>query len=171
MPRGYSVEPVRARRRPIGASRGGLTRRLIVASAVLALLISGAFVVLLLAIGDLREDQQRTDRSQQLLIAANGLERLLLDLETGARGFILSGQDRFLGPWNTARAELAGRAATAQRLAASDPETAQRTARVVRDLRSYVTDYSIPLVDAARRRDPSARSDASAIEGRQRVDA
>jgi signal transduction histidine kinase len=171
MPRGYSVEPVRTRGRPIGASRGGLTRRLIVASAVLALLIGGAFLVLLFAIGDVREDQRRTDHSQQLLIAANGLERLLLDLETGARGFILTGQDRFLGPWNTARAELPGRAAAAQRLAASEPETAQRTARIVRDMRAYVADYSMPLVDAALRGDPSARSDASATEGRRRVDA
>ena len=85
-------------------SRGGLTQRLLAASAALAVVVAGGFAVMLLAIDDLRDDERRARRSQALTVAANQLERLLLDLETGARGYVLTGQEQFLAPWRAARA-------------------------------------------------------------------
>jgi CHASE3 domain sensor protein len=41
-----------------------------------------------------------------VLVEANHLERLVIDLETGQRGFILTGEERFLQPWRDARAAL-----------------------------------------------------------------
>jgi hypothetical protein len=81
----------------------GLTRRSLVASALLALIVGGTFAVVLLAISDLRQFQQQTIHAQNVLTASNELERLLLDLETGQRGFILTGEERFLQPWLVAR--------------------------------------------------------------------
>ena len=83
--------------------KGGLTRRLVAASALLALILGAAVAVLLLAIGDLRESERRASQSQEVLTASNQLERLLLDLETGQRGFVLTGEERFLQPWQAAR--------------------------------------------------------------------
>jgi signal transduction histidine kinase/HAMP domain-containing protein len=150
---------------------GGLTRRLIAASGLLALIVGGAFVVLLLAIGDLRDAGRRTDHSQEVLIAANELERLLLDLETGERGFILTHQERFLEPWTAARARFPRRAAALLTLVADDPVAQRRAARIAQDERAYIDEYSVPLVRAARRRDPSVRSVSTADPGKRRVDA
>jgi signal transduction histidine kinase/CHASE3 domain sensor protein len=174
-------------RRRIGASRGGdsiadearpqtrapsgLTRRLIAASGLLALIVGGAFVVLLLTIGDLRDAGRRTDHSQQVLIAANELERLLLDLETGERGFILTHEERFLEPWNGARARFPRRAAALLRLVSDDPVAQRRAAQIAQDERAYIDEYSVPLVRAARRGDPSVRRVSAADPGRRRVDA
>lgn len=58
--------------------RGGLTRRMVIASALLALLTSAAFAVLLLAIRDERSSAQLARRSQEVLAAANRVERLLV---------------------------------------------------------------------------------------------
>ncbi|MEN3280024.1 MAG: hypothetical protein V7607_1164, partial [Solirubrobacteraceae bacterium] len=146
-------------------------RRLIPASALLALIVGGAFVVLLLAIADLRDAARRTDRAQNVVIAANELERLLLDLETGQRGFILTRQERFLDPWDAARTQFPRRAATLLQLVAGDPSAERRAARIAQDERAYITQYSVPLVDAARRNDPSARSVSIAAAGKGRVDA
>jgi signal transduction histidine kinase len=144
---------------------------LIAASGLLALIVGGAFGVLLLAIDDLRGVERRTGHSQETLIAANELERLLLDLETGERGFILTREVRFLEPWNAARAELPGRSATLLRLVAGNVATERRAARIAQDVRAYVTDYSVPLVDAARRGEPSVRSVSAVAAGKLRVDA
>jgi signal transduction histidine kinase len=141
------------------------------ASALLALIIGGAFAILLLAIGDLRGAERRTGHAQDVLVAANQLERLLLDLETGQRGFVLTREDRFLEPWRAARAAFPRRAATLVALVAGEPTAENEAREIARRERSYIRDYSVPLVNAARRGDPLARSVAATEEGRRRVDA
>ena len=156
---------------PGARTPGGLTRRLIAASGLLALIVGGAFVALLLAINDLSDAGRRADHSEQVLVAANELERLLLDLETGERGFVLTRQARFLDPWSTARARFPQRAATLLRLVDGDPVAERRAAKITQDEREYIRGYSVPLVNAARRGDSSARAVSLAAAGKDRVDA
>jgi signal transduction histidine kinase len=143
---------------------------MLAASALLALIIGAAFTVLLIAISDLRQSEKRTRQSQNVLVATNQLELLLLDLETGQRGFILTRQARFLAPWQAARIEFPKLARALQKLDSGDPEQGLEQ-RIAARGNAYILDYSVPLVRAARRGDPSARSVAEAVEGRQRVDA
>jgi CHASE3 domain sensor protein len=82
---------------------GGLTRRMVIASGLLALVVGAAFAMLLISVIELRAQERRTARSQQVLITANELERLVVDLETGVRGYAITGQERFLAPWRTPR--------------------------------------------------------------------
>ena len=82
------------------------------ASVALAVLVAGAFAVLLLAIRDVRASERQTRRAQDVVVSVNALERLLLDLESGQRGYVLTGERRFLQPWNAARRAFPGRAAT-----------------------------------------------------------
>jgi CHASE3 domain sensor protein len=87
---------------------GGLTRRMVVASGLLALVIGTAFAVLLVSVADLRAQERLTARSQQVLVSANQLERLVVDLETGVRGYVITGKGQFLQPWLAARAAFPG---------------------------------------------------------------
>jgi signal transduction histidine kinase len=151
--------------------KGGLTRRMVAASALLALIIGAAFAVLLLAIGDLRESERRASHSQEVLTASNQLERLLLDLETGQRGFVLTGEERFLQPWQAARASFPGRARALLELVEGEPVEQRSARRIAEGEASYIRDYSVPLVNAVRRGEVSARSVAAAEEGKRRVDA
>jgi signal transduction histidine kinase len=151
--------------------RGGLTRRTIVASGLLALIVGAAFVVLLLSIIDLHDAGQRAGRSEEVLVLANGLERQIVDVQTGERGFVISGRDSFLEPWKAAQAAFPGQAAALGQLVADSPPQLALAQRISRDGMSYIRDYSIPLVDMARR-DPAAARTATAIaEGKQRLDA
>jgi CHASE3 domain sensor protein len=97
---------------------GGLTRRMAIASGVLALVVGAAFGVLLASVDDLRTQQRLTTRSQEVLVAANQLELLVVDLETGVRGFVITAQERFLQPWQTAQAALPGVSGHLEQLAA-----------------------------------------------------
>ena len=149
----------------------GLTRRIVAASGLLALIVAGAFAVVLIAIADLRRFQHRTVHAQQVLTTSNELERLLLDLETGQRGFILTGDGRFLQPWAVARQRFPSRARALLQMVAPDASELRRARRIARDELSYIRDYSVPLVNAARRGETSARSVSEVAEGKRRVDA
>jgi signal transduction histidine kinase len=144
---------------------------MVASSALLALVVVAAFTVLLVAIDDLRGAERSTGHAQDVLIATNSLERLVLDLETGQRGFVLTRQERFLEPWNAARGAFPRRVTTLLTLVAGEA-TAERAAReIARRERAYIHDYSVPLVSAARRGDPWARSVAATAAGKRRVDA
>ena len=151
--------------------RGGLTGRMLIASGLLALLIGAAFAVLLSSVADLRALERRARRSEEVLSVANLLERQVVDLETSQRGFIITGEDRFLDPWRRAQLAFPGEAATLERLVGSDPEQQARARRIVEAARSYVRDYSIPLVATARRDRAAAQTEAATDEGARRMDA
>jgi CHASE3 domain sensor protein len=149
---------------------GGLTRRMAVASGLLALVVSAAFVVLLISVEDLRTSERLALHSQEVLTAANQLERLVVDVETGQRGFVITGKERFLAPWRDARMALPEASQRLEQLTAGDRQHEQAE-RMGRAAAAYVQDYSVPLVNAARRDPDSVRTEAATDEGRQKTDA
>lgn len=153
------------------AVRGGLTRRMLVASGLLALIIASAFAVLLSSVADLRSSERRAQQSEQVLVVANRLERLVVDLESGPRGFVLTGQQRFLEPWRDAQAAFPEQARNLQQLVADNPEQHARAQRITQRITSYLLDYSIPLVTTAEQDPAAARSEATTEEGRRRINA
>jgi signal transduction histidine kinase len=143
---------------------------MLVASGLLALIVGAAFAVLLSSVADLRRAEDRATRSQDVLVTANRLERLVVDLETGQRGFVITGQERYLQPWRAARAAFLGQAAALSRLVADNPDQQRRVQAIARAYTSYVRDYSDPLIDTARQHPAAARTLAATDEGRQRMD-
>ena len=151
--------------------RGGLTRRMVVASGLLTLVVGTAFAVLLTSVADLRGSQRRARQSEEVLVVANRLERLVVDLETGQRGFVITGQEAFLQPWRAAQAAFPEQAATLEQLVANSPDQHARAQRIAQAGTSYIRDYSVPLVETARRDLAAARTVAATEEGKRRVDA
>jgi signal transduction histidine kinase len=148
---------------------GGLTRRMVVASGLLALVVSAAFAVLLVSVEDLRTSERLALHSEEVLAAANQLERLVNDVETAQRGFVTTGQARFLAPWRDARRALPGASQRLEQLTAGDQQHGQALV-IGRVVAAYVRDYSVPLVAAARRDPGPARTAAATDQGRQRID-
>jgi signal transduction histidine kinase len=144
---------------------------MLIASGLLALVIGAAFAVLLSSVTDLRASERRARQSEEVLVVANRLERLVIDLETGQRGFVVTRQERFLQPWQDARTAFPEAAGALERLVAGNAEQQARARRITRATGSYLRDYSIPLVATARRDAAAARTVAATEEGRQRMDA
>ena len=149
--------------------RRGLTLRTILASGLLALVVGISFTILLIAIVDQRRARTQAFHSRAQLASADAALKHLIDLETGQRGFVLTRKERFLEPWRAARAALPSEVAALARNA-DGPAQAARGRAIVQATASYVRNYSVPLVNAARRGDPSARSVASTERGRNLVD-
>ncbi len=148
---------------------GGLTRRMVIAGGLLALLVGACFAVLYFAIATTRDSQQQARPARVELAAADQLEKLVVDLETGVRGFVITREERFLEPWKTARSAFPATASALIRLA-DEPGQAARARQIARAIRSYIREYSIPVVSAVRRDQASARSIAVTAEGKRRVD-
>ena len=156
--------------RNMGQLFAQLSFRLLAASAVLAVIIAASFGLLIVAIEDLRNSGRLADRSRAELTAAEGVGALVIDLESGSRGFVITGQERFLEPWKAARRAYPDQARTLERLI-DNPEQARRARLFLREGSAYIRDYSIPLVRAVRLNPPYARSVAATAEGKRRVDA
>jgi signal transduction histidine kinase len=162
--------PATVESRPRRGVGGGFAARMTVASVLLALIVGAAFAVMLFAISDLRTSTRLVNHSRGTNAAADRLEELVIDLETGVRGFVIARQERFLDPWRSARAAFPAKARTLERLA-EGPEQKRRVRSIARQTSSYVADYGVPLVSAVRRNSPTARSVATTEEGRLRIDA
>ena len=144
---------------------------MILATVALACVVGAVFAILLLTIEDARNAERSALHSQDVLTAANMLELRVLDLETGQRGFILTRQAEFLVPWQQAIAALPREGRALLELVAGDPPQEARARKILAAARSYINDYSVPLVNAAGRNDPSARTIAATAEGDARVNA
>ncbi|MFG3297052.1 SpoIIE family protein phosphatase [Streptomyces sp. NPDC048179] len=148
----------------------GLVPLAAVAGGLLALLIGLAFMMLLWSIIGLGESTAADRHAQAALAQARTVEGLVVDLETGQRGFVITGEKQFLEPWQTARTTFSGQA---ERLVRLSTTPGQRTlAQHIRQAgESLIHDYSIPLVAAASRGEPRARGVEATLEGKRRVDA
>ncbi|MEV6266786.1 CHASE3 domain-containing protein [Kribbella sp. NPDC051936] len=150
---------------------GGVSRRVIVASALLVLLVGAGFAVLLASVQDLRDSERQARQAAAVLAAANQVERSVVDLETGRQAFAITGEEQFLAPWQTARSQLPDRLAALERVVADEPAQRASAEEISRSATSYLRDYSEPLVAAIRGRPGSAPSQAATTDGQRRVDA
>jgi signal transduction histidine kinase len=147
-----------------------LAGRMLLASAALACLVAAVFATLVVAVSGLRDATRREAQSKDLVAATLELEKLVVDLETGLNGFALTGNERFLQPWERARVELPGQLTVFERLAEGG-ERGRRARELASLIRSYVRDYSVPLVTIARESPAVARAGVARLEGKRRTDA
>ncbi|MDQ1488389.1 MAG: hypothetical protein QOJ23_903 [Actinomycetota bacterium] len=150
--------------------KGGLTRRTVIASSLLVIIVGGAFAALILSIADLRDSGRMTRHSRRELTVVTSLRKLLTDIETGQRAFVITREERLLEPWEAARTHFPDEASRLTRLA-NDPEQASRARRIAQAGTAYIAEYSVPLVNAVRRNDDSSRTLAATDDGVRRFDA
>ncbi|MFJ8510106.1 SpoIIE family protein phosphatase [Streptomyces avermitilis] len=122
------------------------------------------------AIADANSATSARRASRTAIVEAGSLEQLVLGLETGQRGFLITKREEFLQPWQTARKEFPAEARRFTETATS-PEQRRSARQITQGVKSLITDYSVPLVEAARRGDPAASGLAATAEGKRRVDA
>ncbi|MBA3244789.1 MAG: CHASE3 domain-containing protein [Actinobacteria bacterium] len=148
-----------------------LARRMLVASVVLAVLVAGAFAALIVAVSTLREANEREARSKDVTQATLQLEKLVVDLETGLRGFTLTGNRRFLQPYTAALTALPERQWVFLERASIDSNQLRRATQITRLIGRYLDDYAKPVIDLVPESSDAARSALVTIEGKRQTDA
>ena len=148
----------------------GVVTRTALASALLAVFVGGAFVILLRQVDTLRASGRAVSETRTEFATLDRLEKLVIDLETGLRGYAITGQDRFLQPWRAARSAIPAETRRLEALADGPWQVAQGR-MIARGIDSYLADYSLPLIAAVRRDKAAGLNVAVTEEGKRRVDA
>ena len=111
-----------------------------------------------------------TTHSHEVLTEAEALLRAAVDAETGVRGFVITGEQPFLEPYDAGLAAFDRNAATLRRLVSDDPAQLDRVEQMV-GLHRQWTEFSRQVVDAARSRSPQRATEmVRAGEGKVLVD-
>jgi signal transduction histidine kinase len=143
---------------------------MIAASGFIAVLVASAFVVMIGALSAIDDADKRETHSRNVLAATLGLEKLVVDLETGQRGFVFTGDDRLLAPYTNARRDLRTRLPEFVRLSADNAEQQQRARRIATEIRDYINEFAVPIIDIARDNPAAARTAIAQLEGKARTD-
>ena len=98
-----------------------------VSLALIAVFFVLSGIVSYLNIQTVRHDNDAVVRTHEVLIGAEDLFSTLKDAETGQRGYVLTGKDSYLAPYQDAVASLGGQMRELERLTADD---ASQNARV-----------------------------------------
>ena len=146
-----------------------LARRMLVASVVLALLVAGAFAALIFAVSTLRDANEREARSKEVTEATLQLQKLVVDLETGLRGYTLTGNRRLLQPYTAAVAALPDRQWIFLERASIDSDQLRRATLITRLINRYIADYARPVIGLVRESPAAARSGPVTIEGNRQT--
>ena len=147
-----------------------LTAQVTLAAVIVAAVVATAFVVAIVAIGSLRRTNASESQAKDVVAAALQAQTLVVDQETGVRGFVLTGKEQFLEPWRSASRAWPSAIARLRSLVRGDPSEEAELQRVVGLQRSYARDYAEPIIELARVSPSAARSPVAAIEARRRVD-
>jgi signal transduction histidine kinase len=149
----------------------GLVARIAFSAIAVAIGLAIVFAVLFLAILSLHQRSLDARRSQQVIATANRLQTYVIDLETGARGFAITRDERYLDPWKSAQAQYPGAVATLLELTSDSPVQHRRALAISTDIQNYFSTYSVGIVNFLRRNPQEAPDVATDARGRRQVEA
>src|SRR3954451_8707789 len=122
----------------------GLSAPAAAAFTLVILLISGTFGALLVSVRDFHDGAEGARRADRVLNQSSAAERDLVDVETGLRGYLLTGETRFLEPFDAGRLHYAAHFVQMDTLI-RDRAQRDRLHALRRAADDYVDAYAVPL--------------------------
>src|SRR2546422_6941281 len=104
---------------------------------LIALLLGAAFALLVFAVSGQRDAGKLALRSQEAITAGTELEKTVINLENGLRGYVGTGRERSLDPWNAGLTIYTGQVRKLESLVSDEP--GQR--RQVEAIKGQIDDY------------------------------
>ena len=147
-----------------------MTTRVLLISAIASVLIGTVLLVLIVAVTGQRDAARSAFRSQEALAAGNQLEKSLITIENGVRGYVASRKERFLDPANEALSSYPNEVRRLSSLVDDDPGQQARAKQIGVEIDDYVRLWARPLIGVARRSPAQARSIVVTNGGRDRLD-
>src|SRR3954447_13959615 len=137
---------------------------------LIALLLGAAFVLLVFAVSGQRDAGRLALRSQEAITAGTELEKTVISLENGLRGYVSTGNERQLQPWNAGLKAYPAQVRRLEGLVSDVPSQQARVRGIKEQIDDYVNLWATPLLGLARQRLEVAQSVAITGTGRVRID-
>jgi len=128
---------------------------------------AGLFVGLILYLMSVMSWVEHTDR---VIAQTHELATLSIDMETGMRGFLIAGEDRFLEPYEAARPRIPNQIKELQELVADNPVQGMRLTRISALLEEWER-YAQRLIDMRRAAGEGYRQILGSGQGKRLTDA
>ena len=151
-------------------ARNSLTARTLAVSGIFAVALVAGIALLVVAIGSLRDASRAALRAQQAVTVGTELERSVVTLESGLRGFVATGREADLAPFTAARSLYPRQVRRLQQLAQNDPQLRADVRRVSEQISDYVGLWALPLLETTRENPRIGRSLLPDTTGKQRVE-
>jgi signal transduction histidine kinase len=148
-----------------------LSSQVTIASVLVVGVVAVAFVVALVAISSLDRSTSRESHSKDVVAATLEVQNLVVDSETGVRGYVISRNPQFLQPWRDARRSWPAAIARLERLVAGNAGEEGRVQTVDGLVAAYQRDYAIPVIQLAKNSPFAALGPLATAEAKTRVDA
>ncbi|MER7280229.1 CHASE3 domain-containing protein [Dactylosporangium sp. NPDC000244] len=148
---------------------GGLTVRLALTSALFTVLITAAFAMILVSVYELRASVMVVTQAERAVSACNTLERLVLDVEAGRRGYALTHDRTLLEPWVEAQQQIPLRQEELASSVSGSPAQAARVARLNSDVTAYLENYADPAIANDQRGEPANIDTKSIMDGQKQI--
>ena len=149
----------------------GLLRSAVVASGATIAVLGVVLVMLAVTFAAERDANRQVDRTQRILRVALAGERSVVDIETALRGYVITLDRSFLGPYRTGVPTATRATQRLVELTAPDADDQAVARRLRAEVAAYIRDYARPLAGLAATSPDQARSTTMIEEGRRRVDA
>jgi signal transduction histidine kinase len=147
-----------------------LATQITFAAAAAVIVVVVGFAASFSAIERLRTASNDSRHAEEVIAAATQLERLVVDMETGERGYVITHETPFLGPWRRASAEAPGVSRRLQQLVSDDPSTERLAQRIDVGWKAFFRKWSLPLVQVAIQDPSRARTLVATGKGRRQVE-
>jgi signal transduction histidine kinase len=152
-------------------ARSGLVARIAVSACGVGVGLAVVFAILFLAITGLRQRSLEARHSQQVIATASQLQTLVIDLETGLRGFVITDNERELRPWRRAQARFPAAIGHLIALTRDNQLQHRRALEIKHAINTYFDTFSLPLVKFMRRNPVVARRIVALGAGTEQVNA
>jgi signal transduction histidine kinase len=151
-------------------NRGSLATLTTIATVVVAAVVAAAFAISIATTLDLRRSTQRETQSKDVVTTTLQAQNLVLDLETGVRGYVISRKAQFLEPYRGARRQWPSTMGRLERLVAGDPQELGTAQTVQYLVDAYESDYATPIIFIARIAPNVAAAQIASAEAKRRID-
>ena len=153
-----------------GRLRKGITARMALVSGSVALLLGAVVLLMIFSMLGLRDAGRLALSSQEAVTAGSELQRSVLNLESGLRGYVATGRDRELEPWKQGLQTYPTQLRRLEDLTSEDVRSRARVRAIQTEVDDYVNLWGRPLLELADERLPAARDAFATGTGRARID-
>jgi len=136
----------------------------------IAALVGVLFAAALIAILALRNANARESHSKDVTVATLQVKTVSADLDSALRGYVLSGNPRFLTLFRDAQGRVPNEIGDLRSLVRQDAPQRLRAASAARELHQYLTDYALNVIAIAQISRAAAAGPAAGSEGKRRTD-
>jgi methyl-accepting chemotaxis protein len=140
----------------------GIAWKLVLGFGSLLLILLSIIAVAYASVGKLKDANQWNIHTYEVLLETRGMMKALVDIETGQRGFALTGEEPFLEPLVEGRKEFTRHLNQARALTVDNPGQQERLQRIQDTYQRWI-DTDVEPVLALRRSVNAGRADMSEL--------